>query len=103
PLATVPVSSAVAQASPTAGATLTAAPSATPPPTDIPTVAPTAPAMSTPQDLSIGPGDVFIHPAPTLYSGDRASVQIMATVPETISPGDVQVQVFVNEQLIASG
>lgn len=100
-------------ASPTSGAeaqppTSTTLPSPAPTDTAVlpsPTVtsSPTPTETPAPADLSIASDGVFIHPVPSLYAGDMVTVQVVATVPESISPSDVQVHLLLNEERIAMG
>ncbi len=74
-----------------------AAPSPTP--TELPTATPTP----LPPDISLSPGNIFVYPVPTVYEGDRLTIQIMPTVPEAIVPESVSVHVLLNGEEMAVG
>lgn len=67
------------------------------------TSSPTPTETPAPADLSIGPDGVFVHPVPVLYAGDMVTVQVVATVPASIVPGDVQVYLLLDDERIAAG
>lgn len=73
-----------------------------PPPTPEPTatILPTAPPA--PLDLSLSTGDVFLYPGPAIYAGDDVTVQVLAHVPDSLSPGDVQVALLVDDVNLAT-
>jgi hypothetical protein len=84
---------------PTPAATITPSPAPTvtptlPPVPDTPTPAPL------PDDLGIRRENVFIYPVPQLYAGDLATFQLIADVPETIAPNDVDVHIYVGDTLL---
>lgn len=69
----------------------TAAPTATPtPPPPTPTPIPPPP------DIAISAADIFIYPVPTVYEGDRLTIQIMPSVPNSIVPESVSVHLLIN-------
>ena len=53
-----------------------------------------------PVDLSIDISQVFLYPTPTIYDGDLVTFQLLAYVPDSIRAEEVQVQVWVNNQLL---
>lgn len=81
---------------PPPSATPTAVPSATP------TVPPTATATP-PPDITLNPGNIFVYPVPIVYDGDRLTIQVMPTVPDTIVPESVSVHVLLNGEEMAVG
>ncbi|MCB8917713.1 MAG: hypothetical protein H6666_07300 [Ardenticatenaceae bacterium] len=92
--ASVTVATATAEAA-------TLPPPAPPTATELPpTPEPTATALPTtapaPLDLSLLAGDVFLYPGPAIYAGDEVTVQVLAHVPESLSPGEVQVALLVD-------
>ncbi|MFO7537014.1 MAG: hypothetical protein R6X32_03010 [Chloroflexota bacterium] len=102
PLSTLPpptdmatsVATNVATTSGTAVPTLTAT---IPPPTA------TASATPLPPDVSLTSDDIFVYPVPTVYEGDRLTIQIIPTVPESIMPTAVSVHLLVNGEEAAVG
>ncbi|MEM7332609.1 MAG: hypothetical protein AAF490_10985 [Chloroflexota bacterium] len=73
----------------------------------IPTlITPTEPPPATvtpspvPSDLSIDASQVFLYPTPIIYDGDRVTFQLLAHVPDTIRAENVQVQIWVNNELL---
>jgi hypothetical protein len=86
----------------TATAALTSTPSPLPPThTATPSPIPTATAVT--YDLAITAADVYLYPIPDIYSGDRVTVQVLPTVPDTVLPENVTVDVFVDGALVSSG
>jgi hypothetical protein len=74
---------------PTLTATSPPTATATPP---LPTSTPTPP----PPDIAISAADIFIYPVPTVYEGDRLTIQIMPSVPDSIVPESVSVHLLIN-------
>jgi hypothetical protein len=75
----------------------TAVPTATPSPTPpLPTETPTP----LPADLGIRRENIFVYPVPQLYAGDLATFQLIADVPDLITPNDVEVHIFVGDTLL---
>lgn len=75
----------------TAAAVQTATPA--PAPTNTPAAAETA------GDLALMPDDVFVYPGPGVYSGDEVTFYVLAHVPDSISPSDVEVELQIDDQL----
>ena len=86
----------------TAVATVAIPPTNTPPvDTPPPDLLPTATDTPLP-DLSIQTDQVFLYPVPTIYEGDRVTVQLLPYVPSTVPAESVTVAISVNGQLIVS-
>ncbi|MCA9982067.1 MAG: hypothetical protein KDD89_14585, partial [Anaerolineales bacterium] len=88
-------------------------PSAMPPAVSAPTAtaSPPAPPTSTAvmqpattgadyQDLALNPEQLYLHPVPVLYAGDKATIQIGAHVPSGVNMQDVVVQVLVDGSVV---
>lgn len=96
---------------PLAGAkpTLTDIPTATPIiPTATPLPAtPTSRPPATPtviiDDLAISEEQVRLFPVPFIISGDRVTFQVLPDVPKRITVTDVDVDIYVNDELISTG
>lgn len=71
------------------------------PPT--PTLPPTPTATVAPLDLSIQAADVYLYPIPDIYSGDRVTIQVLPTVPDTVLPENVTVDITIDGTPVASG
>lgn len=111
PAATEAVSAAPTVTSPptpmpaTPAATITATPAATetavavqtatavPSPTGAPTVA------AANGDLALTADDVFVYPGPDVFSGDDVTFYVLARVPDSISPADVEVELQIEDLL----
>jgi hypothetical protein len=91
PPADTPVATATATATIAPTVTATAVPTM-PPPTDTPT--------PMPADLGIRRENIFIYPVPQLYAGDLATFQLIADVPDSIAPNDVDVHIYVGDTLL---
>ncbi len=74
--------------------------------TSIPTSPTAAPSsdqpLPLPSDLSISLEDVQLFPVPYIFSGDRVTFQILPHVPEGIAVQNVSVDIFIDDQPIAS-
>jgi hypothetical protein len=102
PLAITPVivipTQTVAQATPTLAATRTAPPASVTPALSVsPTPSPV------PGDLSISLEQVLLYPAGTIYEGEAVTVQVWAHVPDDIVSGQVEVQLYIDGELIETG
>lgn len=91
-------------------ATVTLQPETLPPtatvtvaPPETPTVTPTVAGAEPPQDLSISPDGVYLHPVPDIYAGDLVTFYILAEVPPQVEPNDVTVRVEVRNHLSLQG
>ncbi len=89
-------------------------PSLPPSPTAQPTPRPTSTSQPQPSatplptatplpDLNLTAEGVTIYPVPQLYVGDQVTFQVAPFVPDIIPPGDVDVHIYVNDQLILDG
>jgi hypothetical protein len=79
---------------------------ATPTPSPIPATPTASPAptkTNVPVDLAISAEDIQLYPVPFIVSGDRITFQVQPQVPNEINVSDVQVDIFVNDQLISTG
>ena len=54
-------------------------------------------------DLSIAIDDIFLYPVPAIYAGDKVTFQLWPTVPESISPENVTVQIMVDGAEVTRG
>jgi hypothetical protein len=54
-------------------------------------------------DLALNAANVVIYPAPQLVAGDQATFQVLARVPDNLRPQDVNLQIFIDEQLLVDG
>lgn len=79
-------------------ATIAPPPTDTPRPTDPPTAVPTEPTAAT--DLSISAENITVYPVPQLYTGDSATFQIAAHVPDNLNPYEIPVQIVVDGNVI---
>ncbi|HID54600.1 MAG TPA: hypothetical protein EYP41_21495 [Anaerolineae bacterium] len=68
-----------------------------------PTLKPEPTPSPLPLDLSISEDDVYLYPVPEIYAGEKVTFQILAYVPDNITPQDVTVNVLVDYQDIADG
>ncbi len=81
-----------------------ASPSPTPSPIPAtPTASPAATKTPSPTELSISADDVQLYPVPFIVSGDRVTFQVQPHVPQEIIVTDVEVDIFVNDQLVSTG
>lgn len=100
-LPTPPPETVVAEEPVTSTPPAAATPSPTIPPTPLPTPTttptPDEPAAPT---LTLAPEDVFIYPGPERYAGDLITFQIMPQLPPDLPPGEVEVQILINEEII---
>lgn len=94
PTPAVVVTSQTATSSPT----LTPLPSPTTAATPAPL--PSAEPSTPPSDLSLSPDGVLIYPAAPVYEGDRITFEVVADVPDGMAARDVDVHVYVNDQLL---
>lgn len=91
-------------ATPLATAAATAATTATMPATETATAVP-APSNTPPStaevngDLALTADDVFVYPGPDVYSGDDVTFYVLAQVPDSISPSDVEVELQIQDLL----
>ena len=77
--------------------------SPTPQPGDTPTDEPIAVVDTTvTDDLSISAEQVSIYPVPVLYTGDRVTFQIRASIPDNINPNEVFVNILIDNQRVVS-
>ena len=53
-----------------------------------------------PVDLSLDPNQIFLYPTPIIYDGDLVTFQLLAYVPETIRADEVNVHIWVDNQLL---
>ncbi len=77
-------------------------PSVTPQPAT-PTALPEATSTTAPDDLSLTADQVRLYPVPFIISGDRVTFQIQPYVPEQVTVRDVDVEIYINDQLINAG
>jgi len=70
-------------------ATLAATETATTAPPPSPTPADAAAATG---DLALTPDDVFVYPGPDVFSGDDVTFYVLAQVPDSVAPTDVEVE-----------
>jgi hypothetical protein len=77
----------------------TAAPPPTVAPTDVPTIIPTEPPALI-EDLAISAENITLYPVPQLYTGDFATFQIAAQLPDNLNPYEVPVQILVDGNII---
>jgi hypothetical protein len=73
-------------------------PTHTIPPTD---TAP--PPVAAGPDLALTAANVVIYPTAELIAGDQATFQVAARLPDTVRPQDVELQIFIDEQLLVNG
>ena len=97
------------QATPTATSGSAAA---TPPPTPVPSTlspspSPTLPLPPTntaiPDDLSVNAAQFFLYPTATIYAGDQVTFQVFPYVPEELDSMNVELQIWVDEQMVVDG
>ncbi|RMD52842.1 MAG: hypothetical protein D6835_01470 [Candidatus Thermofonsia bacterium] len=89
---------------PPATATATNQPVPTATETAVPATATPIPPTITPQpDLALYPEDIYIYPVPYLYAGEKATFQVIADVPPSVTPEDVSVHILVDGTEVASG
>lgn len=93
---------ATATATSVATATL---PAATATATSVQVATPAPPPSSTPapvaanDDLALTNSDVYVYPGPDVYSGDDVTFYVLAQVPDSLSPSEVEIELQVEEQL----
>ncbi len=80
--------------------TIAPIPTNTPVPTTVPTVIPTEPVAAV--DLAISAENVTLYPVPQLYTGDSATFQIAAQVPDNLNPYEIPVQILVDGVVIVN-
>ena len=85
--------------SPTA---LPATSTSTPPPA-APTNKPEATSTAVSDDLSISVENVRLYPVPFIVSGDLVTFQIHPHVPEQVTVTDVDVDIFIDDEVVSSG
>ncbi len=87
---------------PTATLPATQPPATDTPLPDTPTPAPTV-TLIPDDDLSLSAQHIFLYPIPTIYAGDQVTFQVLAHVPENVTPEQVTVHIWVDDHLIVNG
>ena len=97
------------QATPTATSGSAAA---TPPPTPVPSTLSPSPSpplplpptnTAIPDDLSVNAAQFFLYPTATIYAGDQVTFQVFPYVPEELDSMNVELQIWVDEQMVVDG
>lgn len=67
------------------------------------TAEPARTAQPDPGDLAIHPDDIRLFPVPSIISGDRVTVQVLAHAPQDVAVDKVGVDIFVNGEIVSAG
>lgn len=84
-------------AAPAVTATATTAATQTATTTPLPSSTPAA--VGETGDLALTADDVFVYPGPDVYSGDDVTFYVLAQVPDSVAPADVEVELHIEDML----